>query len=343
LFKILKNCVNYYVYILDKEMETEEIKHLQHLIGELPIKKETIILQDEQFQCTFSFLDKEGKSTCERYVKLKSLMGFESPVVVVSKNKNFWKDIEKPFLDENSFNFVKMKKKGSSSSRPTPNPDQSSICGSPLKLDVIADLSVFAEGDEGEKESVSRFIDCGLSLQLTRRLVSLYSVLCCSKNEVDTERRGLPTLMAVCDGQNISQVAVMAICPLTDKQNNFLGTKITKVVCTPLALKTTHVKLHPSLSNPNIVCRAKYDIHRHTVEKASLTDDSFIQLDLEWGQPPSQAFQLLHDPPLQAKTNATIHNTPGHSESPLFTLYQVFSLHKQIKNQDKTVFAIFVF
>ncbi|WAQ98953.1 ZWILC-like protein, partial [Mya arenaria] len=77
-------------------------------------------------------------------------------------------------------------------------------------------------------------------------------------------------------------------------------------VCKPAAAKSVHVKLHPSFSSPDITCKAKYDIHTVSDDKAKPDQQSFIQLELEWKILSSQTFMLLHEPHLQARTEVEI-------------------------------------
>ncbi|XP_052280307.1 protein zwilch homolog [Dreissena polymorpha] len=305
-------------------MEDSLLKQLAVSLSKLQASHEkgSNINQDVFNSSVLSYIRADGSIEIERYKKLKDVFNFKSPLIIACKNNGFWQAVERPNEIDHSPDRVHTRKKSSRHSSTDKN--SIGVCGSPLKLDIIADLSVF-EDDEGSMVNASskrKSVDFGLPLATVRKLMFLFSSLASnSKNVFESEKAEFPTILALCDGQNIRGVSAIALKPIVDDQNNFLGLKITDSVSKPPAEKAVHAKMLPNFSNTvEITCQAKYDIH--VMADFSLENASFIQLELNWKIIPGQSFLMLHEPPLQAKTVARIRNYLGNPESRLSAMYQ---------------------
>lgn len=208
-----------------------------------------------------SFITETFQVPNDRLNKLREITGAAFPIVVASKSNAFWQPVEKPKAsNEKSFDFVNLRKKSSRNSKSS-DVDQSSICGSPLKLDIIADLSL-CEGDSVFTSPEQVIIDFGLRQPVGKKLVSMYCNLLSSfKNGGDGMKLNeKSTLIVLFDGDNLKSVSCMAVEPLLDKQNNFLGTKISEITSNPAATKSSHMKLHPKFSSSDVLCKARYSV-----------------------------------------------------------------------------------
>lgn len=264
------------------------------------------------------------KIPTERFTKLKEVTGSKFPLIIACKSNSFWQAVEKQENDEKSFDFVSCRKKSSRSSKHSSSPDQSSVCGSPLKLDIIADLSVF-DADSTLPVGKQMVLDFGLSQSKCRKLISMYSDLYSSfKDEACIDDMNeIPTLIVLCDGENVKSVSTMSLEPLFDKQNNFLGVKISETVAKPAAEKNKQTKLHPNFVTADVICKAKYDILADAGDQVQPDMQGFLRLELEWRKIVGKSLVLLHDPPTEAKAEVKIQVTSGNTRSLTFSLFQV--------------------
>ncbi|KAL4230481.1 hypothetical protein ACF0H5_010863 [Mactra antiquata] len=267
----------------------------------------------------------------DRFTRLKEIIDVKAPFILVCRSEGFFLAPEK--LDnndnENSLNFVTARKKSSRSSKTSSNGDQSTMCGSPLKLDIIADLSVF-DGDSTSGASVhvdnSYTLKFGLKLHKARKILSMYSHLFSSLKIEGAGDKIIesPTLITICDGENINSVSSMSLEPLFDKVNNFLGVKITETRSEPADTKICHMKRSSKFSSGEVLCSAKYDIFSENVTGgvSQIDAQGLLSLELEWKKKAGESLVPLHDPPLDSKAKVNVQVTSGDIRSSAFTLYQ---------------------
>lgn len=275
---------------------------------------------------TLSYVTEQMKIPTERFCRLKEVTDAEFPLIIACKSNAFWQALEKHEVAENSFDFVNVRKRSSKSSKCSSNADQSSMYGSPLKLDIIADLSVF-EGDTTIAVGKQVVIDFGLTRSMCRKLISLYSHLYTSfKYKTSTDILDYtPSLVALCDGDNFKSVSSMILQPLLDKQNNLLGLKITETVSEPASERSTHAKCRPQFVTSDVLCKAKYDLLTETGEQVQPNMQGFLKLELEWQKTAGKSLVLLHDPPSEANAVVKIQVVSGNSRSSAFSVFQVTS------------------
>lgn len=270
-----------------------------------------------------SFVTNKVKIPTERFFRLKEVTGSKFPLIVACKSNAFWQAVEKQENDEKSFNFVNVRKKSSRSSKHSSSPDQSSVCGSPLKLDIIADLSVF-DADTTIPVGKQVVLDFGLTQSKCRKLISLYSDYYSSfRDEAGTNSMNdIPSLIVLCDGDNVKSVSTMSLEPLFDKQNNFLGVKVSETVSKPASEKKEFAKLNPKFATADILCKAKYDILADAGEQLQVDMQGFLRLELEWRKMYGKSLVLLHGPPSEAKAEVKIQVTSGNTRSLAFSIFQ---------------------
>ena len=285
--------------------------------------------QDEFMGCLLTLIREVDKISNERFSRLLDITAVEYPILLAYRSSTFWQAIENESADK-SVSFITVRKSTKYSSSSTCS-NKSNCIGSPLKLDIIADLSVF----EGEGEVVAgktKMLDCGLPLGVARKLTSIFcnsfNVL---KNESLTEQQvEVPNLVILCDGNNLKSVSCLCVAPIIDKQNNFLGVKISEVLSKPAVDKSKVPKTLPEFSNSEIKCFAKYDIISYLGDKTAPDYQSSLKLELHWRKLAGQSLILLHDPPADAMSVVKIQVTSGNTRSPAFGVYQELEILRSI-------------
>ena len=282
--------------------------------------------QDEFLGCILTLVRSKDKLSLERFSRLQNILSVDYPILLAYRSNSFWQLIEKEPVDK-SISFVTYRKSSKHSSSST---ERSNVTGSPLKLDIIADLSVF-EGEDEIGTCKSKTLDCGLPLSLARKLSSIF---CNSFNNITTElladQAEVPNLVTLCDGNNLKSVSCQSVSPIIDKQNNFLGVKLSEVVSNPATDKSKMPRSLPEFVNTEVKCYAKYDIISYLGDKMVPDFQSSLKLELHWRKLAGQSLILLHDPPTDAMSCVKIQVTSGNSRSPAFSMYQELEILRSV-------------
>ena len=282
--------------------------------------------QNEDLGCILTLVRSKDKISLERFCRLQDIVNVNSPILLAYRSSSFWQARETDVADK-SVSFVTFRK---SSKHSSASSERSNVAGSPLKLDIIADLSVF-EGEDEVVLSKSKSLDCGLPLTKARKLVSTF---CNSFNKATTqvlaEQGEVPNLMVLCDGSHVKRVSCLCAVPIIDKQNNFLGFKISEVACQPARDKSKLPKSVPEFANKEVKCSAKYDIISNLGDKLNPDYQNSLYLELHWRKHAGQLAILLHDPPTDATANVKIQVTSGNTRSPAFSMYQELEILRSI-------------
>lgn len=310
---------------MDPKQLKEKIEMLKSISDSC--ESEDALPQETYSDCTLTFVAGDKKFQSERFTRLCDILQTESPLLIACKNNGFFKCVEKVENADQSLsriNFITTRSRSNRSSRNSSKDDNSSVCGSPLKLDIIADLSGCETDTPVLSCSPGKVAEnFGLPQSSAKKLISLYSVLVTGGHGFDIEKKHLPTVLAICDGQNVSTKSVMALKPLVDQQNNLLGVKITDTVSKPLSEKSVHMKQMTNFPSSEVTCRAKYDLLADCSFKCNPDLQSLFQLELEWKKETGKTFTLLHEPPMEASSVARIQKASGSADSPLFPLFKV--------------------
>lgn len=302
-------------------MDQKLLKTLQTKLKALLASKNKNELSQEEFLDSVITYVVDDVKGVERYTYLVDIFHAKAPLFIACKNNGFWQPTEKPDGHEQPIVGIQSQRKRSS--RNSSDRDHSNVFGSPLKLDIIADLSI-SEDDPMVPVSVNKHnMDFGMELPEVRELVSLYSLLVTSGLSISDMHP--PTLLAISDCKNLRGVSVMGIEPLTDSRNNFKGVKVTDIVSKPQTDRSSIIKLNPNFASSVVKCKAKYEILTKSRLKFNLDLQNSIQLELEWTEKSSQNMTLLSQPPLKASSVAMINWVSGSTESPLLPFYQVNS------------------
>lgn len=286
--------------------------------------------QDEFLGCILTLIKSSHKISLERFSQLQNIINIDNPILLAYKSSTFWQAKVKEMADKSitgSSITIRKSTKPSSSSL-----DRSSVVGSPLKLDIIADLSVFIEEEEvGTTSSKSKSLDCGVALGRARKLASIF---CHSFNKITTEMLAeqgeIPNLVVLCDGNNLKSVSCLCVVPVIDKQNNFIGFKMSQVASKPSTEKGKVPKSVPEFANKEVRCYAKYDIISYSGDKLNLDCQNSLYLELHWRKHAGQLVILLHDPPIDAISNVKVQVTSGNTGSPAFSMYQELEILRSI-------------
>ena len=284
------------------------------------------LAQNEDLGFILTLVRSKNKISLERFCRLQDILNVNSPILLAYRSNSFWQAKENEAADK-SASFVTFRKRSKPSSTSS---DRSDVAGSPLKLDKIADLSVF-EGEDEVVVSKSKSLDCGLPLTKARKLLSTY---CNSFNKATTqvlaEKGEIPNLVVLCDGSHVKRVSCLCAVPIIDKQNNFLGFKMSEVTCQPAADKSKLPKSVPEFANKEVKCSAKYDIISNLGDKLNPDYQNSLYLELHWRKHAGQLAILLHDPPTDATANVKIQVTSGNTRSPAFSMYQELEILRSI-------------
>ena len=285
--------------------------------------------QDKFMGCILTFIRATDKINSERFSRLQSITLTDYPVLLAYRSSAFWQVVENEAVDK-SVSFVTYRKSSKHSSSSTCT-DKSNVTGSPMKLDIIADLSVL-EGEGDVFAGKAKSLDCGLPLGLARKLASIY---CNSFNNVKngslTEQHAeIPNLVVLCDGNNLKSVSCLCVVPIIDKQNNFLGVKMSEVINKPAVEKSKVPKSLPVFSNAEVNCFAKYDIMSCLDDKMISDFQNSLKLELHWRKLAGQSLILLHDPPADAVSVVKIQVTSGSTRSPAFGVYEELEILRSV-------------
>lgn len=279
-----------------------------------------------------SCITDEVKVSTERLSRLREIIDFKLPVVLACRSNAFWHAVEKPkeLTEEKTFNSV-TSRKTSRGSKNSSDVDQSSVYGSPLKLDIIADLSVF-EGDSTLPCTRNTVPDFGLDRAVCSKLISLYCSIQGSfrDDSISGKVNGVPTLVSLCNGENMKSVSCISAECLQDQQNNFLGVRISETSSLPAATKAAHMSFHPKFNSLDVLCKARYNILADKEDQLQPEMEGFLLLDLEWRKPVGKSLVLLHDPPSEAKAVVKIQVKSGSDKSPAFSVYQELEILRSV-------------
>ena len=282
--------------------------------------------QNEDLGCILTLIRSTDEISLERFCRLQDIVNVNSPILLAYRSSSFWQARETEAIDK-SVSFVTFRK---SSKHSSASSERSNVTGSPLKLDIIADLSVF-EGEDEIGVSKSKSLDCSLPLGKARKLVSIF---CNSFNKVTTqllaEQGEIPNLMVLCDGSHVKRVSCVCVVPIIDRQNNFIGFKTSEVACKPAADKSKLPKSVPEFANKEVKCFAKYDIISNLGDKFNPDFQNSLYLELHWRKHAGQLAILLHDPPTDATANVKIQVMSGNTRSPAFSMYQELEILRSI-------------
>lgn len=304
----------------------EKVTRLQNAVSKGYNQNSTLICDDFHEGCMLTYLDENSDLKVKRFHTIKSIVGLTYPLLFACKSKAFWQAAGTKAVSEINSDFVNVRKKTNSRSKTSSSSaNQSSSCGSPLELDMIADLSIF-DNDTMLPFSKQLTDDIGIPHAVAVKLVSLFSnIFSQSINDGIVESVKIsetPTLVVICDGDNLNGVSTLSIKPLIDKQDNFLGVKITETTSKPSANKNVHAKLCPNFSTSDIVLKAKYDILAEAGDRSHSDLQSSLKLEVEWQKVTGLSLVLLHDPPVEAKCQLKLRVFSGNTRSPAFSIYQ---------------------
>lgn len=277
--------------------------------------------QESFLDCLLTYVEDGTVKGADRFNKLLHVLHVEPPVLLACRNTGFWQNVE--HQDNNHEQSIKVARK----KKPSDPFTDSSVCGSPLKLDIIADI--YADDDLPVTVTKRKpVIDFAVEHKAAKKLVSLYSVWVTSTGHgLSLDRKKLPTLIALCTGQNPRLVSVLGLKPLIDPQNNVTGVKIIESVSKPIAYKSSLQKLKPDLTSADVTCTAKYNILADTGVKFNPDLESSFQLEMGWKKGTNQSLTLLQEPLMTGVSVAMIQRASGSSDSPLYPMHQVFEFN----------------
>ena len=298
-------------------MDPKLLKDFRQLLQSESADSTKPVSEIDHFGCKF-WMIRESQSSTKRLKRLREIIPITFPLLLTCKSDIFWKDGEEEKMVLHST--VTQRKKTSSSSSGN---ETTSICGSPLKLDVIADLSAVDKSCVHSTGGRSSTIDCGLQVQTGRKILSLFStVLTDRKDSLGFSDKSIPMVAVLCDAKHVQPLSCIGVKALVDKQNNFVGLRSTQIISKQAEERSEFRKVQLNFASSDVTCQAKYDLLIDTDSVLPSTRNS-IGTTFQWKKRSDMTLIPLFDPPRESKAVVNIQVSSGNCESPAFSLFQV--------------------
>ena len=313
-------------------MDSKEISTLKKTIDDL-VKSENGDCMYQDVMLSFV----KNKTDFPNMKILNELLPTQFPVIIA--HKPFNKTPVQTVSDQNTFVTDNIP-----CDKPTERPSRGSVDGSPLKMQVYANLSTFQTSSfdctTTDVTIDSEEMKFGIPLAIARKLTGIYNV---SSQKDAKNVNTCPSLLCFCDGNDRKRAVCLYTDFLKSPKNEFVGLKSVLVHVMDTVDNDEHLPnlRKMDLSGKQIKCKATYDILNDQLGlKETCLYRGSLLLDVTWSRQHSN-ISFLHVPPPDAATTIKANVILGSMRSAVLGLYQELSVLKSLIEGTINVLSFF--